>query len=148
MTDDSVAVWKNAHGNLYVPPDDEELHFRICVAAHCGLGGHRNYTAACTVAKDKLHWLSTDADVKAFAQSCIACILSASGDKGPRPLGHQLHAERVGELLHFDYLYVGKSSTQDQFIILLKNDFSGYVFLRSFKSANAKNTASTLLEYL
>lgn len=64
-----------------------------------------------------------------------------------RPLGHQLHAWRVGKHFQFDYLYIDKSNTQDEYTIILKGNFSAYVFLRSFESANAKNTANTLREY-
>lgn len=31
------------------------------------------------------------------------------GRKVPRPLEQRIYAERVGELLHFDYLYIGES---------------------------------------
>ena len=147
LSNGSVAVWKNDQGKIYVPPDDEELHLRICVAAHCGLGGHRGYTTTCTIIKDEIYSLTIDADVKAFVQSYLVCLLSASGDKVPRPLGHQLHAERVSELLHFDFLYIGESSTQDEYILILKDDFSGYVYLRPCKHANAETAANVLLEY-
>ncbi len=52
--------------------------------------------------KEKLQWSTMDADIKAFVQSCLVCTLSSSGSKVPRPLGQQIHAQRVSELLHFD----------------------------------------------
>ncbi len=47
-----------------------------------------------------------DAEIKAFVQSCLVCTFSLSGSKAPRPLGQQIHAQRVSELLYFDFLYV------------------------------------------
>ncbi len=69
-----------------------------------------------------------DADIKAFVQSCLVCTLSSSGSKVPRPLGQQIHSQRVSELLHFDFLYDGESRIGHEYILILKSDFSGYVF--------------------
>jgi len=143
----SFITWRDRNGKLYIPPNDEELQLRICVAAHCGMGGHRGYTATSAIVKEHVHWPTLDADVKSFVQSCLICLLSSSGNKVPRPLGHQVHAEKVNELLHFDFLYIGESSIGHEYILILKDDFSGYVTLRSCKSANAETTAQVLLEY-
>lgn len=88
-----------------------------------------------------------DADVKAFTQDCLVCLLSAGGIKFPRPLGQRINADRVSELIHFDFLYIGESKSNHEYILMLKDDFSGYVFLRACQSADAETAASTLLEY-
>lgn len=123
----------------------KELQLGICVAAHCELGGHRGYTTTSAIIKEKFDLPTLQADVKTFVQRCLVCMLSASGDKVPRPLGHQLHAERVGELLHFEYLYIRESNKQEEYVLILKDDFSGYVYLRSCTHENAEFTAKTLL---
>ncbi len=98
-------------GKIFIPDDDEELQLGICVAANCGLGGHRGLAATTKVLKDMLRWAAMDADIKAFVQSFLVCTLSGSGSKIPRPLGQQIHATRVFELLHFSFLYLGESRT-------------------------------------
>lgn len=113
----------NDQGKLYIASDDEALLLRICVSAHCVLGAHRGNTTISEIIKQKLHWLTIDADVKAFFQSFLVFLLSASGDKVLGPLGHQIHAEKVRELLHFDYLYVGKSTGAHEYILILKDNF-------------------------
>lgn len=45
----------NDDGKMYVPDSDEELHLRICVAAHCGLGGHRGIAATAAIIKENLY---------------------------------------------------------------------------------------------
>lgn len=147
LSDEPTPMWRNENGQLYIPSDDEDLQLRVIVAAHCGLGGHRGYTTTVGVIKEKMFWENMEADVKAFVQGCLVCLLSASGEKVRRPLGSQIHAEKVNELLHFDYLYVGESSNAKEYILILKDDFSGYVFLRPCKSADAETTASVLMEY-
>lgn len=140
-------VWMSDDGKLYVPPEDVDLQLRICVAAHCGLGGHRGITATKMIIREKVEWPTLDADVEAFCQDCFVCIISETGQKVPRPLGHQEHAERVSEILHFDFLYIGESSLSFEYILILKDDFSGYVYLRPCRNADATSTAEVLLEY-
>lgn len=140
-------AWISDDGKLYIPKEDEEIQLRIIVAAHCGFGGHRGYTSTVKLMKEKVFWKTLDSDVKFFVQGCFICLLSDSGQKVPRPLGHQLHADKVGELLHFDYLYIGESKNAKEYILILKDDFSGYVFLRACKHADAETTAEVLLEY-
>ena len=59
----------------------------------------------------------------------------------------QIHASKVSELLHFDFLYIGESRSMHEYILILKDDFSGYVFLRGCKHADASTTAEVLTEY-
>lgn len=81
LSKENPAVWRNAQGLLYIPKDDEKLHLRILVAAHCGFGGHRGYTTTCNIVKARMYWPTLEADVKAFVQSCLVCLLAASGNK-------------------------------------------------------------------
>ncbi len=53
---------------------------------------------------------------------CLQC------SKVRRPLGKQIHPTRVSEPLHFDFLYIGESRTGHEYILILKDDFSGYMF--------------------
>ena len=44
-----------------------------------------------------------------FVEQCLHCMDSKAGEKVPRPLGETVHGTRPGEVLYFDYLYVGDS---------------------------------------
>ncbi len=132
-------IWMTKNGKIYIPKKDDELQLRICLASHCGLGGHRGLTATSNIVKEKLQWPTMDADIKAFVQSCLVCTLSSSGSKVSRPLGQQIHAQRVSELLRFDFLYVGESRTGHEYILILKDDFSGYVFFATLQKSGCRN---------
>lgn len=143
----NVELWENEKGQLFIPPEGEELQLRIIVAAHCGLSGHHRYATTCNIIKEKVFWDTIDPDVKEFVQVFLSCLLSGNGVKVPSPLGQQVHAERVGKLLHFDYVYVGESSDGKASLLILKDDFSGYVFLQPCSHADAETTAEVLMEY-
>ena len=57
------------------------------------------------------------------------------------------HYWKDNQLLHFDYLYNGESSNNQQEAIILKNDLSGYWFLRACSSANVETTAEVLIKF-
>ena len=147
LSNDNPPVWRNLNGKIYIPKEDQDMQLRIAVSAHCGLGGHRGCTTTHDILKEKVYWEGMEEDIKAFVQGCLVCLLSSSGEKVRRPLGSQIHAEKVGELLHFDYLYIGESSNNKQYILILKDDFSGYCFLRACEKADAETTAEVLMEY-
>ncbi len=48
---------------------------------------------------------------------------------------------------NFDFLYIGESCTGTEYILILKDDFSGYVFLKPCKKADAETTSNVLMEY-
>lgn len=140
-------LWSNKDDKLYAPNEDEELQLRIIVTVHFGFGGHRGYTNTCEIIKEKLVWETGDADTEAFVQGCLSCSISDSVLKMPRPLDQQIHCKKVGELLHFDFLYIGESKDVKENILILNDDFSGYVFLRDCKHDDAETTAEVLMEY-
>lgn len=59
-----------------------------------------------------------------------------------------MHTDKVGELLHFDYIYIGKSSDEKEYILILKDYFSRCVFLLSCANADTETNAEVLIEYL
>lgn len=88
-----------------------------------------------------------EADLNAFFQGCLVCIISASGYKSRRPLGSKVHTEIISEFIHFDFLYIGESTDEKEFILILKDDLSGYVFHRSCKCTDTESTAEVLIYF-
>lgn len=58
-----------------------------------------------------------------------------------------LQASRQNEVLHFDYLYLGTSYSGDVYVIVLKDDLSGYAWLEPTTSATSEHAASTLARW-
>jgi hypothetical protein len=85
-------------------------------------------------------------DVKVFEQNCLDCLATIPGDKVPRPLSTQLHAIKPNEILHFDFLYIGLSRDgKYQYLLLLKDDLSGYLWLVTCSTAYAVATVDALM---
>jgi hypothetical protein len=86
-------------------------------------------------------------NVKVFVGSCFHCIASAPVETTPRPRGEAMHATKPNEIIHFDYLYMGKSVDDAEYVLIVKDDFSNYVWLKQCKDADADSTVSVLIEW-
>jgi hypothetical protein len=87
-------------------------------------------------------------DVKVFMQNCLRCAAAIPEDKVPRPLGAQLHATKPSEILHFDYLCIGLSRVgKYQYLLLLKDDLSGYLWLVPCRTADTADTVDALIRW-
>jgi Integrase core domain len=86
-------------------------------------------------------------DVKIFVGLCFHCIASATGEATRRPRVEAMHATKPNEVIHFDYLYMGKSVDDAEHVLIVKDDFSNYVWLKQCKHADADSTVSVLIEW-
>jgi hypothetical protein len=58
-----------------------------------------------------------------------------------KPAGTQLHATKFIDILHLDFLYIGLSRDgKYQYIILLKDDLSGYLWIALCRTADVATT--------
>jgi hypothetical protein len=80
-----------------------------------------------TVLQVDLKWLST-----------------TGGLRTPRPLGEAIHAERPNQVLHFDFLFMGLATTEQKYILILKDDFSGFIMLHACHDADSETTITAL----
>lgn len=65
----------------------------------------------------------------------------------PRLLSGTAHATRPNEIIHFDYLYMGKSRDQDKNfinILVIKNDLSSCCWLKRPAAVDSNHVAKIL----
>lgn len=74
--------------------------------------------------------------------------MAKSGEKIPRCLSLTLHGTRSNEVVHFDYFYMGASSTKVRYIFVIKNDLSSYIWLVPTKLADAEHAANSLSRWI
>jgi Integrase zinc binding domain len=119
------------------------------VESHCRSVGHRAYEATLGAIKEYVAWTTMAKYFKVFVQNCLHCVATIPVDNVPRPLSTQLHATKLNEILHFDFLYMGLSRDgKYQYLLLLKDDLSGYLWLVPCRMGDAADTIDALMRWL
>ena len=147
VTEGHLEVLKTSGSLTWNPNDDLRLISRLCVVAHTGRGGHRGYESTLNTLDGYCWWSSMKEDVKSFVKHCLLCVSTTGGLRVPRPYGHALHATKPNEILHFDYLYIGAGDRRQKYVLILKDDLSGYVWLEPSAVADATTAADTLMSW-
>jgi hypothetical protein len=133
-------------GQIWIPDDALDMQMRICVVAHAGAAGHRRLDATMKSVSDMFDWTSLKADVKNFVTACLHCMV-VDGESIPRPWGEALHATKPNELIHFDWLSLPGSDEGLKYILVIKDDMSGFVRLHPSTNATAAETAAAMMEW-
>ena len=136
------------HGRMYVPKKDDHLKLNLLVMAHCGPAGHRAQHVTKTTVHKHFTWTGIDDDVKTFCTKCLHCAATKGAIRVTRELAHAMHADRPNEIVHFDYLYMGAGSGGVKYVLILKDDFSSYVWLRPATTCDAHHATTALLEWV
>jgi transposase InsO family protein len=144
--DDVRQVYLTKKGCIWIPTAASELQQRLCVVAHAGAAGHRGARATATALEELFDWPTLRDDVKAFVSGCLHCMVTASG-KIPRPLGEALHATKPNQLLHWDWLCIYRGTTGEKYVLVIKDDMSGFVELVACADATSDETYRALMDW-
>ncbi|OWZ02136.1 LOW QUALITY PROTEIN: hypothetical protein PHMEG_00026351, partial [Phytophthora megakarya] len=141
------SLWRDNRGRIWIPDTAIDLQVRVCVVGHFGIAGHRG--AAVTLQKIGEHFVWTDMkiDIDYFVKRCLHCASTVGGPPVPRVLGEAMHTDRPNELLDWDFLFMGESDTQREYVLVIKDDASKYVWLLACASADAETTFESLLDW-
>jgi hypothetical protein len=100
-----------------------------------------------SVIKDHYYWKGMSKVITVFVGSCFHCSTSAPGETTPRPMREALHASKPNEVIHFDYLYMGPSFDDVKYVLIVKEDYNNYAWLKQCKNADPYSTAAVLIEW-
>ena len=136
------------NGRIWVP--NEDLRVRLCVIAHAGLAGHRGIKQTSEILAKHFYWTRLTKDVERFCRQCLHCRTDGP-DIIPRPLGSALHGTKPNQILHYDFMHIGGSEqytgNQVAYVLVIKDDFSGYVQLFPCKYADSTSAVNGLLAW-
>ena len=135
-------------GKTWIPSEDNELQLKLLVISHCGTGGHRGKDATYNTLKERYFWDTMKEDSEVFVRNCIHCILSRGGERVPRPLGWNIIATRPNEILHFDFLAMGRGIEGKNYILLLRDGLSSYIWLWPAASAEADEVSKAISRWI
>jgi RNase H-like domain found in reverse transcriptase/Integrase core domain/Integrase zinc binding domain len=141
---ESDSIIASSSGAAWIPIDAVELQLRLCILARTGAGGHRGVASTFTALSAYFFWTTARSDTLDFVKCCIHCLATTGGSRVPRPLGEALHADKPNVVIHFDFLYVGKSSSGPIYILVLRDDMSGYVWFWPCAHADALSIVDAL----
>ena len=131
-------------GKIWIPEKDLGPQVSILISAHCGICGHWGSKATASSLMEPFIWKGIDEDCQAFVKACVHYVLSRTVNRVPRPLATILHASRPNEVVHFDFLYMGPSTNEMKFLLVIRGDLSTYMWLCPCTNADAKSAAVSL----
>lgn len=123
------------------------MKLKLLAVAHAGKVGHCGIESTVDAPKPKFTWNGLTEEATELVKDCLLCIISKSGNRVPRPLSSGLHATKPGQILHFGYLYLGRSSGIEKYVQVLKDDLSSYCFLEPVDGATSENAAILLAKW-
>ena len=83
--------------------------------------------------------------MKNFCRLCLHCSVADPRKVIPRPLGEQMHASTRNQILHYDFMHVGISDSGSTYLLVIKDDFSGFVDLVPCESPTGDVVVNALL---
>jgi transposase InsO family protein len=145
---DSVSS-ENPTGIIIIPDGgkNDNLRLRLMIISHCSSAGHRGVQITLNALKSRFFWPNMKDFVEQFCKQCLHCLphkLSVI----PRPFGETLNASKPGVILHFDFLYISLGNNNMKYILVLKDDFSGYISLHCCDSPNSMFTADCIMDWI
>lgn len=138
---------QNNKGVIFIPKDDEHIELRITTASHTGWEGNLKSTETLAEIQKRFWRENMKEDVKSFCNSCFHCLVSDSGERIQRPLGHSMHAEKPNELIHFDFCFMEKSKRHPQYVLVVKDDLSSYCWLYVCDNADSNTVVEALINW-
>ncbi|OWY90110.1 hypothetical protein PHMEG_00041912 [Phytophthora megakarya] len=121
------SLWRDNRGCIWIPDTAIDLQVRVCVVGHFGIAGHRGATVTLQKIGEHFVWTDMKIDIDYFVKRCLHCASTVGGPPVPRALGEAMHTDRPNELLDWDFLFMGESDTQREYVLVIKDDASKYV---------------------
>lgn len=133
--------------SIWIPDEANDLQLRLCIVAHTSSAGHRGIQDTKKALHSSFFWSTMQDDIKQFIKYCIHCLLTTRGNQEPRPYGPSFYGTESNDVLQFDYLELLPNNKGEKYILVLRDDFSSYVWLFPFAEATAEKSAETILEW-
>lgn len=110
--------------------------------------GHQGCDATRSIILESFWWSTVEKDVEQLIRGCFHCVVTRTGQGVPQPLGSAIHGERPNEVLHMDFLFLGAGNGGQKYVLILKDDFSHYVWLWNKADVTAVSAAETLCVWM
>ena len=139
-----------AFGKLWIPSAAKDLQIRFCIVAHCGGCFHRDHPTSYDYLEKTVYWNSMSRDFRYFYDTCLQCKAHSVQKEKLRPWGETIPASKPREVLEFDFLYIGTSSScsfKYQYILVLKDKFSHFTWLFPCATCDTQSVVNALMQW-
>lgn len=141
-------LWRvSSPGPIWIPDDADDLQLRLIVIAHSGASGHRGRSTTYQALSSEFFWSTLNDDVALFVKTCIHCISTTGGETVPRPFGPARHGTTPNALLQFNLIEMCTSPSGERYILMLRDDHSGYSWLYPAESTSADTAAQAIIDW-
>lgn len=86
-------------------------------------------------------------DIKKFRKGGLHCAVADPRKIIPRPLVHQMHAQKRNEILHYDFIKIVSSRDGFLYILVIKDDCSSFVDMIPCIAPDAHTVVNALLRW-
>lgn len=132
---------------IWVAEDNEDIQFCLAIIAHTGATGRRGFRAAKLGLSYKFLWFTLTVDIAFSFRISFITFERRVRDIVPYLVGPEIHGTTPNTLLQFDYTNKEASSTANEYMLMLRNDHSGYSWCYPSKTISPERAAHTLLDW-
>jgi hypothetical protein len=132
---------------VWLPADARDLVQRILVVAHCGLQGHRGEHVMVEILQQHFELVRIRATIARFIRGCLLCKHVKGGKLIQRGWDPAPVATQRNERLHMDYLYLGDSYGDSQYVLVLKDELTHFCELVAADSPTSLTAAESVLDW-
>ncbi|KAJ8524852.1 hypothetical protein ON010_g16264 [Phytophthora cinnamomi] len=126
--DEELGIFTNQDRCVWIPESEADLQQMLCAIAHAAPSCRWCVDPTAKSLSETFVWETLSQDVSAFVAGCIHC-LNTQGKEVPRPYGETLRATKPNEILYIDFLSMPRSASGTLYVLVPKDNMSGYVAL-------------------
>jgi len=132
---------------IWIPAEAQDLLQRLLVVAHCGAQGHRGAAAmrahlARLFAIDRI-----DRHITSFLKSCLLCAHVKGGRMVMRPWSDTIECSERNGVLHWDFLFLGKSYGDSNYLLVLKDHATHFCELVVCDQADSAAATAAIMDW-
>lgn len=105
-------------------------------------------SASLDILRAQFTWIGMRKHMEDFFLHFLLYVIYRTLVKIPFPTSSILLEQWSNEVLHLYYLWLGFSSTEDQHVLVIKDDFEGYWWISAAAAADSSHYASQLSRWI
>lgn len=135
--------YRNGRDQIWIPSGNKVLTLKILISARTGHGGHIIWRVILDTVLAHSILIDLRAGFEEIVRSFLQFLCTETSKIVTRPLGHSLHAVEPNKLMYLDLCYMYDGEEGLKYVLVFKENHSGYVWLSETKDATAQGVAET-----